>query len=293
MTKIIWKELYTDLPTHIAEALRTARVKPEQIVAKTDGELMALEGIKEEDVNTIRAIYNTETAEGAKKTEVAEVIPTEVEGSQATAELKPKKVIAPCKRGKKYKLMAKDIKKDEMYSIEDAVAKLQKLSQNTKLKTVELTINTRETGLRGELKLPHSTGKELKIAIFSDQIAKDVEAGKINFSILLATPADMPKLARLAKILGPKGLMPNPKSGTVTDNPEKRAADLAAGGTLPYKTEAKFPIIHLALGKSTQDAKDLAENITESLKVIGATRIKNAYLSCTHTPSMKLHLGTL
>ncbi len=293
MTKIIWKELYTDLPTHIAEALRTARVKPEQIVAKTDGELMALEGIKEEDVNTIRAIYNTETAEGAKKTEVAEVIPTEVEGSQATAELKPKKVIAPRKRGKKYKLMAKDIKKDEMYSIEDAVAKLQKLSQNTKLKTVELTINTRETGLRGELKLPHSTGKELKIAIFSDQIAKDVEAGKINFSILLATPADMPKLARLAKILGPKGLMPNPKSGTVTDNPEKRAADLAAGGTLPYKTEAKFPIIHLALGKSTQDAKDLAENITESLKVIGATRIKNAYLSCTHTPSMKLHLGTL
>ena len=170
MTKIIWKELYTDLPTHIAEALRTARVKPEQIVAKTDGELMALEGIKEEDVNTIRAIYNTETAEGAKKTEVAEVIPTEVEGSQATAELKPKKVIAPRKRGKKYKLMAKDIKKDEMYSIEDAVAKLQKLSQNTKLKTVELTINTRETGLRGELKLPHSTGKELKIAIFSDQI---------------------------------------------------------------------------------------------------------------------------
>ncbi len=303
MTKIIWKELYTDLPTHIAEALRTARVKPEQIVAKADGELMAIEGIKEEDVNTIRAIYNTETAEGAKKTEVKPAGAQSAEGGSDTAEGEPtpavespkevKKPNPPKKRGKKYKLMAKEIKADEMYSIEDAVAKLQKLSQSTKLKTVELTINTRETGLRGELKLPHSTGKELKIAIFSDKVAKDVEAGKIDFSILLATPADMPKLARLAKILGPKGLMPNPKSGTVTDNPEKRAADLTAGGTLPYKTEAKFPIIHLALGKSTQDAKDLAENITEALKAIGATKIKNAYLSCTHTPSMKLHLGTL
>lgn len=292
MTKIIWKELYTDLPTHVAEALREARVKPEQVVVKEDGELMAINGITEKDVESIRLIYNTETVKEADVASVGaiqESPSTEVGAGLAHA----RTPLPPRKRGKKYKLMAKEIKKDEMYSIEDAVSKLQKLSQNTKLKTVELTINTRETGLRGELKLPHSTGKELKIAIFSDQVAKDVEAGKINFSILLATPADMPKLARLAKILGPKGLMPNPKSGTVTDNPEKRAADLAAGGTLPYKTEAKFPIIHLALGKSTQDAKDLAENITEALRAIGVTKIKNAYLSCTHTPSVKIHTGTL
>src|SRR3989339_127546 len=289
MTKINWKELYSDLPTHVAEALREARLKPEQIIAKEDGELMAINGITEKDVESIRLLYNAETVKVDAVT-ASPTVPGEVE---ATEEVKPKKVIAPKKHGKKYKMMAKEIKKDEMYSIEDAVAKLQKLSQNSKLKTVELTINTRETGLRGELKLPHSTGKEVKIAIFSDQVAKDVEAGKINFSILLATPADMPKLARLAKILGPKGLMPNPKSGTVTDNPEKRAADLAAGGTLPYKTEAKFPIIHLALGKSTQDAKDLVENINEALKSIGETKIKNAYLSCTHTPTMKIHLGAL
>jgi len=294
MTKINWKELYSDLPTHVADALREARLKPEQIVAKEDGELMAINGITEKDVDSIRLLYNAETIKDAVATSVG--VDPRVDPKSIKDEKSPfavKKRLPPKKRGKKYKMMAKEIKKDEMYSIEDAVAKLQKISQNSKLKTVELTINTRETGLRGELKLPHSTGKELKIAIFSDQVAKDVEAGKINFSILLATPADMPKLARLAKILGPKGLMPNPKSGTVTENPEKRAADLAAGGTLPYKTEAKFPIIHLALGKSTQDAKDLAENISEALKAIGATRIKNAYLSCTHTPSMKLHLGTL
>jgi large subunit ribosomal protein L1 len=189
--------------------------------------------------------------------------------------------------------MAKTIKKGELYEIAKAVEKLTKLAEKSKIKTVELTLNTLDTGLRGELKLPHSTGKEVKIAIFSDKVATQIEKGKFDFSILLATPADMPKLARLAKILGPKGLMPNPKSGTVTDNPEKRMAELAAGGTLPYKTEAKFPIIHLALGKITQDKKDLIENITESLRGVGITKIKSAYLACTHTPSIKLHLGTL
>ncbi len=289
MKRTNWKEIYSDLPTHVAEALREARLKPEQLVLKEDGELMAINGITEKDVESIRLLYNADTVK-----EAVVSVPAEVDGEMVIAEelSAPKKVIAPKKRGKKYKLMAKEIKKDEMYPIDKAIAKLQKLSANSKLKTVELTLNTRETGLRGELKLPHSTGKELKIAIFSDKVSKEIESGKINFSILLATPSDMPKLAKLAKVLGPKGLMPNPKSGTVTENPEKRSAELTAGGTLPYKTEAKFPIIHLALGKSTQDAKALAENIAEAIRSIGATKIKNAYLSCTHTPSIKIHLGS-
>lgn len=290
MKKTNWKELYTDLPTHVAEALRSARMKPEQIVVKEDGELMAIEGITDKDVEAIRAIYNTDTVKDAVIEMVGALRAMPVQDLEESA---PKKIFPPKKRGKKYKSMAKSIKKGELYEVAKAVEKLVKLAEKSKLKTVELTLNTLETGLRGELKLPHSTGKEVKIAIFSDKVAADVEKGKINFSILLATPADMPKLARLAKILGPKGLMPNPKSGTVTENPEKRMAELTAGGTLPYKTEAKFPIIHLALGKVTQDSKDLAENITEALRSIGVTKIKSAYLACTHTPSLKLHLGTL
>ena len=282
MTKINWKELYNDLPVHVAKALRDARMKPEQIVVKEDGELMAIEGITEKDVESIRLLYNTDTPVIAN--------PAEGEGVAIQAIKTP---LPPRKRGKKYKAMAKTIKKGELYEIAKAVEKLAKLAEKSKLKTVELTLNTLDTGLRGELKLPHSTGKEVKIAIFSDKVATQIEKGKIEFSILLATPADMPKLARLAKILGPKGLMPNPKSGTVTENPEKRMAELAAGGTLPYKTEAKFPIIHLALGQITQDKKDLTENITESLKGVGLTKIKSAYLACTHTPSLRLQLGTL
>jgi large subunit ribosomal protein L1 len=284
--RIVWKNLYNDLPTHVAEALRTARVKPEQLITKEDGELMAIEGIKEEDVNAIRAIYTSESAPVATKVAEEEAV-EEVKAEEV------KKVFAPKSRSKKYKAMAKKVKKNELYSIEDGIKLLAELSKATKLKTVELHLNMRDSGIKGELKLPHSTGKEVKIAIFSDKVAADINSGKIDFDILLATPADMPKLAKFARILGPKGVMPNPRSGTITDNPEKRAEELSSGGTLPYKTEAKFPIIHLNLGSINQNNSDLAENIAEALRSIGVTKIKNAYLSCTHTPSVKLSIGTI
>lgn len=284
--RINWKNLYNDLPTHVAEALRAARLKPEQLITKADGELMAIEGIKEEDLNAIRAIYTTESAPVA--TQVAEN-ETKEEIQEAVA----KKILKAKSRSKKYKSMAKMVKKDTLHTTEEAVKVLADLAKNTKLKTVELHLNTRETGLKGELKLPHSTGKEVKVAIFSDKVAAEINAGKINFDILLATPADMPKLAKFARVLGPKGVMPNPRSGTITDNPTKRAEELTAGGTLTYKTEAKFPIIHLNLGPITQDGKDLVDNINEAIKGIGLGKIKSAFLTCTHTPSVKLNLGTI
>jgi len=287
--KIIWDSLYTDLPTHVAVALRTARIKPEQIIAKEDGELMAIEGIKEEDVNSIRAIYNADSVAVPTKEEKVEEAKEEI---AEEAEKVAKKIVAR-KRSNKYKAMAKQVKKEELYSVKEAVETLAKLAKSTKLKTVELHLNTRETGLRGELRLPHSTGKDVKIAIFSDEVAAKITANNIDFDMLLCTPADMPKIARFAKVLGPKGLMPNPKSGTVTEHPEKRATELASGGTLPYKTEAKFPIIHLNLGSIAQKSDDLVDNITEAIRSIGVTKIKTVYLSCTHTPSVKLAFSNI
>jgi len=288
-TKIIWDNLYNDLPTHVAVALRAARIKPEQIVSKEDGELMAIEGIKETDVNSIRAIYNADSVVVPTKEEKAEEAKEEIEEE---AKKIAKKIMAR-KRSNKYKTMAKAIKKDELYAVKDAIETLAKLAKSTKMKTVELHLNTRETGLRGELKLPHSTGKDVKIAIFSEDLATKITAGQIDFDMLLCTPADMPKIARFAKVLGPKGLMPNPKSGTVTEHPEKRASELASGGTLPYKTEAKFPIIHLNLGSINQDSGDLVDNINEAIRSIGVSKIKTAYVSCTHTPSVKLAFSNI
>lgn len=297
MAKINFENLYNDLPTHVAVALRNARIKPEQIIAKTDGELMAIEGIKEEDVNSIRAIYNADSIESIKK--ASEVSQSEVETSEEgtqeeVEEVKEKKAPKPARqRSAKYKRMLGSVNKDQSYTVAEAVVKLASLAKSTKLKTVELTINTRDTGLRGEIKLPHSTGKEVKIAIFNDEVAEKVQKGTIDFDILLASPADMPKLARFAKVLGPRGVMPNPRNGTITADPVKRAAELAAGGTLPYKTEGKFPIIHLAMGSINQNQSDLVDNINETVRSIGVSKIKTAFLSCTHTPSVKLSLGTI
>jgi len=288
MTKIIWENLYNDLPVHVATALRTARLKPEQVITKTDGELMSIEGINEEDVNSIRAIYSNENIDTVNKATAAASIEEEVKQEAA-----PKKVIKAKKRSKKYTLMTKGLSREDSHEIKEAVEILSRLAKSTKIKTAELTINTRETGLRGEIKLPHSTGKEVRIAIFGPEVEEKISANTIDFDMLLATPADMVKLARFAKILGPKGLMPNPKSGTVTPNPEKRAKELAAGGTLPYKTEAKFPIIHLNMGSINQNEQDLIDNISETLRAVGTTRIKSAFISCTHTPSVKISFSSI
>ncbi|HEX9007700.1 MAG TPA: hypothetical protein VF837_00365, partial [Patescibacteria group bacterium] len=271
-TKINWKDLYNDLPTHVAEALRAARVKPEQIVAKTDGELMSIEGIKEEDINSIRVLYNEDTLKNitVSTPEAAEIIAEEAAAEGEVEEVKAKRAPKPAKkRSTRYTNMKKLVDHDQTYTVVEAVKKLSEMTKSGKMKTVELHINTRDTGIRGEIKLPHSTGKEVKIAIFSDEIASKIQNNAIDFDMLLATPADMPKLAKFAKVLGPKGIMPNPRNGTITPDPEKRAAELAAGGTLPYKTEGKFPIIHLALGSINQPQSDLVDNINETLRSIG------------------------
>lgn len=294
-TKIIWKNLYNDLPTHVAEALRTARLKPEQIIEKTEGELMAIPGITEEDVNSIRAIYNADSLESIQKV-VAKTATNETPEDETKTEVEakaPAKVVKARVRSARYKRLAGLVSKDQSLTVAEAVAKVAELARGRKMKTVDLSLNVKEIGLKGELKLPHSTGKEVKIAIYSDEIATKIQNGQIDFDMLLATPADMAKLARFAKVLGPRGLMPNPRNNTVTTDPEKRAKELASGGTLPYKTEGKFPIIHLNLGPITQDQQQLIDNLTETFKSIGIAKIKTAYLSCTQTPSVKINLGTI
>ena len=288
MKKIIWENLYNDLPVHVAKALREARLQPEQVTAKTDGELMAIEGIKQEDIEAIRNLYNADTIDDIKQ-----VVEEEATVEKKEVKAQPKKAIQPKKRSARYRSLAKGLSRDTVYSVKDAVEKLGQMAKSGKLKTVELTVNTRETGVRGEIKLPHSTGKVVRIAVFSPEVEKTITAGKIDFDILLATPADMPKLAKHAKVLGPKGVMPNPRSGTITEDPAKRAKELSSGATLPYKTESKFPIIHLSLGPVNQKEQDLLDNITESIKTIGTGKIKSAFLSCTHTPSVRLNVSSI
>ena len=216
----------------------------------------------------------------------------ETSAPEPTAEA-PKSTKKVHHRSSAYKTAKSLINSENTYTISQALDLLQKTSLTKFVPTVELHITLKTPGFSQTVELPYSTGKTRKIAIADDATVALIEKGTVNFDVLLASPAQMPKLVKLAKTLGPKGLMPNPKNGTVTDNPEKRAAELAKGGTLPYKAEAKFPIIHLNLGPVTQNEQDLIDNVTETLRSIGPSKIKSAFLSCTHTPSVRLSLSSI
>ena len=135
---------------------------------------------------------------------------------------------------------------------------LTKLQRSKFDETVELHINTVETGLSGNITLPHGTGKTIRVAIADDDLLAKVALGKIEFDILLAAPQMMSKLARVAKILGPKGLMPNPKNATLVKDPEKAAQEFKKG-QINFRTELKAPIMHLIVGKMSFGATKLAE----------------------------------
>jgi large subunit ribosomal protein L1 len=135
--------------------------------------------------------------------------------------------------------------------------------------------------------LPHGTGKKLNIVVADDAVIEAVSNGKINFDVLIATPDMMPKLAKVARVLGPRGLMPNPKNGTVTPKPEEAIAKLSAG-QITYKTEPQSPIVHTSVGKLSFDNNKLEENINTFINSIGAAKIKSATLKSTMSPGIKI-----
>src|SRR5258708_3105190 len=140
-------------------------------------------------------------------------------------------------RSKKYKIVAKKVEKNKMYSLSEALKLLEETHLAKFDETVELHLNTHETGVTGTVTLPHGTGKLIRVAVLqpskdekaANDLLKDIAAGTLNFDVLIATPDAMPKLAKVARILGPRGLMPNPKNGTVTARPEEAAKKYAAG----------------------------------------------------------------
>ncbi len=217
----------------------------------------------------------------------------------------PKKRKHPARtRSKRYVEKASLVDKTKLYPLTDAVALVKQTSLTRFDGTVELHINLNPASLgdsprgeagkkdfRGSVSLPHGTGREVRVVIADDKVISDVEAGKINFDILVAHPSMMPKLAKVARTLGPKGLMPNPKNGTVTDNPEKRAKELSHG-QVNFKTEPNNPIIHIAVGKVSFEDKKLMDNIIAMLDAVGRSKISKATLSSTMGPGIKLNLTT-
>jgi large subunit ribosomal protein L1 len=219
--------------------------------------------------------------------------------NQSTGKLKTEKLKAEnrkrktdnrkASRSKSYQKVMAALDKSKKYKLMDALGVLEKLQRSKFDETVELHINTIETGISGNITLPHGTGKQIRVAIADDELLTKVAAGKIDFDVLLADPTMMPKLARVARILGPKGLMPNPKNATLVKDPVKTAENFKKG-QVNFKTELKAPIIHLMVGKISFGAKKLSENISTLIEAIKKEKIRNVTLKSTMSPGIKLEI---
>lgn len=196
-------------------------------------------------------------------------------------------------RGKKYQAAKLQVQVEEPAELSEALSLLEKTKITKFDPTVELHINLSISGIRGTLTLPGGTAKTKKVLIIDannfDDETKKIESGKISFDILVVKPEMMPKIAKFAKVLGPKGLMPNPKSGTVTDDPEKVALEIS-GGKVEYKQD-KNNIIHIAVGKLGFGSEKLAKNIKEVLNAMPNNKVTSAFLNVTMGPSIPLSLS--
>jgi large subunit ribosomal protein L1 len=224
-----------------------------------------------------------------------ELAALEVKAKEATeeapkAEVKPKKVREQkAFHSQKYQTLSDQVDKSKTYSIKEALELLQTLQRKSFDETVELHLNTLTNGISGQITLPHGTGKVTHVAIADDKLIAEIEKGIINFDVLVAEPAMMAKLAKVAKVLGPRGLMPNPKNGTITPKPEE-VAKKYAGGQINFKTEAKAPIIHLTVGKMSFGPEKLTENIEALIAAIKKSNIMNATVKSTMSPGLKIHI---
>ncbi len=289
----IWEELYTDLTPNVAEALRLARVKPEQLTNMTDGDITAIQGITENGLEEIRAKYQPVIADEGKSPVAPadgdspqQVVPVEVAGPR------PANKRHDFRNGKAIRAAKSKVDPQKKYEIKEAV-KLVKSGNITKFAstvTLHLNLVAKDAPTRIEVTFPYVAGAAKKVAIVTDELLAQIEKGKIEFDILVTSPAFMPKLAKYAKILGPKGLMPSPKAGTVTADPEKKAKEFEGGKTV-VKAEPKFPLMHVTVGKIDQKEEELVANIKALLDAVKLKNVTKATLASTMSPGVKLQLN--
>ena len=230
---------------------------------------------------------------GGQRIKIVEAeIPSEVTEEVKSESEKPEEVLEkrekPKVRGKKYQNAKAKIDRNKLYPILDAIKLLKEVSYSSFDGTVELHILVKRIGITSNVKLPHPFGKTKKIEIASDETIEKLKAGKIDFDVLLATPDMMPKLVPFARLLGPKGLMPNPKNKTLITNPSVKTEALKSAESMFLKTEKDSPVIHTVVGKVSSDDKDLQENVEAIFSAIGTKQIEKVYIKSSMSPSVKL-----
>lgn len=252
-----------------------SKTSQENKVKKTKKELVV--EVQSENIEQ-KAVTETETP--------AEAV---VETSEAPQEEVVTSTKVAKKRSKRYLAAKAKIDVTKYYSLKEAI-KLVKETSLTKFDgKIEAHVTVLDIGNVGEINFPHLETASKKVVILNDTILAEIKDGKINFDILIATPTTMPKLLPLAKTLGPKGLMPNPKNGTLTDKPEESLKKLSVA-KMVLKTEKKAPVIHTVVGKISQKDEEIVANVDELIKVIKANKIKKLALCATMGPCVKVKI---
>ncbi len=222
------------------------------------------------------------------------------------------------KQGKRYAAARASVDRDAFYNVKDAVSLVKGNAKAKFDETIEVAINLgvdprhADQMVRGVCNLPNGTGRSVRVAVFAkdakadearkagadivgaEDLMKDIQDGKMDFDKVIATPDMMPLVGRLGTILGPKGMMPNPKVGTVTMDVAK-AIENSKGGAVEFRVE-KAGIIHAGVGKASFSESALSENVSAFMKAImkakptGAkgTFMKKVTLSSTMGPGVKI-----
>lgn len=215
------------------------------------------------------------------------------EPASATKQGKPKKTKKDKKQGhgKKYLAVRTKVDPEKDYSYAKAARLVKETSISRFPGSVELHLVLNKDSVNTSVELPHSTGKTKRVEVATDETLAKLKEGKIDFDVLLATPDMMPKLVPFAKLLGPKGLLPNPKQGTLTPNPEK-AKEKFGGKSLQIKSEKKAPLVHLVVAKTNQPENEIADNVKIVIEAIGTRNVKKAVIAASMGPGIKVAVAS-
>ncbi len=309
-TKPKAKKIVKSVPKKTA-TVKSTKPKTEPVVESVIPPVVAkagkrsVKGLKEAEAKIAKEIRKKTTAETA----IVEKPTKTVKKSKSRLE----------QRGKKYRQLAVQIEKGKIYNLMPALELVTKTNPTKFDATVEMHIRLNvdpkhaDQNVRDSISLPAGTGKTIRIAVFADadvaasakqagadiagltDITELIDKNKLDFDILISSPNLMPQLGKYAKILGPRGLMPNPKSGTVTNDIDKAVRE-AKGGRVEYRADSSG-IVHVGIGKVSFGAQKLQQNAEALLSNIKSNRpasvkstfIRSIYLSTSMGPSVSVN----
>lgn len=192
-------------------------------------------------------------------------------------------------RSQAYQTAKAKVDPTKRYPLAEAIKLVKDTSYSKFTGSVELHLMLKKDNFSANVDLPFSAGKTKKIEVADESTLTKLAAGKVDFDVLVATAEMMPKLVQFAKLLGPRGLMPNPKNGTLVKSASE--AKSFGGNSVIVKTEKKAPLTHNVVGKVDQPDSELAANIEAIIKAVTKQQIARASITSTMGPGVKIEIN--